>query len=367
MAAKVARQFFPLPPRSDGPILRNWNGYSQESQQRILAAYVDLVEGRLRPEPKQREPLVGLWTVKINAADRIIVDDLPGGGWVLLGAVFDHNYALAEQQIAGWLAWRQRTASAAALATVVEEFQRDYGQRLLDPFEAHDRCQDYSEEFASRCKEAGVEAEVVSGLKFGEMPEFPGQRLVLGGHFAVQVGPMVYDWTARQFDPTAPVPMVTTIDQWRDEWLRLGFRSTALSAADAYRWEQNIRNTGNVQTLSRDECERLLQRILVDHGFPQGEYAEITEARSLGTSQVAWFMDTNPPTPAIALDTRMQDDITVIHEAAHILRNGPSMAGQQGGVDRDAAHDAQWLTTFKALVQVYAGEQTKKTFNRIFG
>ena len=108
----TGRQYFQLPEKSDGPILRNWNGYSQESQQRILATYVDLVEGSIRPEPKERPPLVGLWTAKVNAADRIIVDDLPGGGWVLLGAVFEHNYSLAEQQIAGWLAWRQRTASA---------------------------------------------------------------------------------------------------------------------------------------------------------------------------------------------------------------------------------------------------------------
>lgn len=120
----TARQSYDLPAKADGPILRNWKGYSTESKQRILATYEDLVEGRIRPEPKQRPPLVGFWTAKINGADRIIVDDLPGGGWVLLGAVFEHNYDLAEQQIAGWLAWKKRTQGS--LTKTADEDQCPY-------------------------------------------------------------------------------------------------------------------------------------------------------------------------------------------------------------------------------------------------
>jgi hypothetical protein len=68
---------------------------------------------------------------------------------------------------------------------------------------------------------------VISGLKFGEVPEFPGQRMVLGGHFAVQVGTTAYDWTARQFDPQASVPLVLPVDQWHGEWSKMGSRAAA--------------------------------------------------------------------------------------------------------------------------------------------
>lgn len=46
---------------------------------------------------------------------------------------------------------------------------------------------------------------------------------MLGGHFAVLVADAdtetVYDWTARQFDPTAPVPEVMALTRWQQVWL----------------------------------------------------------------------------------------------------------------------------------------------------
>jgi hypothetical protein len=44
------------------------------------------------------------------------------------------------------------------------------------------------EEFARLCVDRGLPALVVSGLRFGEIPEFPGTEVILGGHFAVAVG-----------------------------------------------------------------------------------------------------------------------------------------------------------------------------------
>jgi hypothetical protein len=37
-------------------------------------------------------------------------------------------------------------------------------------------------------------------------------------HYVVRVGSVYVDWTARQFDPQAPVPFVTTSNGWRDEY-----------------------------------------------------------------------------------------------------------------------------------------------------
>lgn len=86
----------------------------------------------------------------------------------------------------------------------------------LDPALIHDRCEEVSEAFAAHLAEAGVEATVVSGMRLQDLPG--GGVLVLGGHFAVLVGDVVYDWTARQFQPAVPVPLVVSYDQWRQVW-----------------------------------------------------------------------------------------------------------------------------------------------------
>lgn len=89
---------------------------------------------------------------------------------------------------------------------------------LTDPLAVHDRCEWVSGEFARLCTSRGVAATVISGLRFGEIPEFPGRPLLLGGHFAVDASGTVVDWTARQFDPAAPVPLVTVLAEWRRTW-----------------------------------------------------------------------------------------------------------------------------------------------------
>lgn len=112
------------------------------------------------------------------------------------------------------------------LTALVERFSAEHPE-LRDPSGAHDRCVPVSEAFAALLVEHGVVAEVVDGVRFGEVPEFPGERLMLGGHYAVAVttdgGKTVCDWTARQFDPNAPVPLVKPLAVWRETWQRLSF------------------------------------------------------------------------------------------------------------------------------------------------
>ena len=102
----------------------------------------------------------------------------------------------------------------------------DAHPELQDPHGAHDQCVSISEEFADLLVAHGHGARVVDGIRFGEMPEFPGERLVLGGHYAVAVhvgvDEVVYDWTARQFDPDATVPTVVMLSVWRSTWTELG-------------------------------------------------------------------------------------------------------------------------------------------------
>jgi hypothetical protein len=123
-----------------------------------------------------------------------------------------------------------------ALPGVIREFSDRYGQRLHDPLFARERCEPVSRQFAAACQARGIPAAVISGVRTGEHPAFPGVELILDGHFAVLLpsrrdtaehdgGPedgLVIDWTARQFDPAAPVPAITTAAAWREDWPALG-------------------------------------------------------------------------------------------------------------------------------------------------
>lgn len=95
---------------------------------------------------------------------------------------------------------------AAAVAQHVEE-----RGRLFNPAQARDRCQSESAAFMETLAGFDIEATVVSGLVMDG-------NVVLAGHFAVRVGDDVWDWTARQFDPHADVPKVTSWETWRTEW-----------------------------------------------------------------------------------------------------------------------------------------------------
>ena len=74
------------------------------------------------------------------------------------------------------------------------------------------------------CNHRSIPAASVTGFLFASVPPF-GQELVVAGHTAVQVqmpgwrdGELVIDWTARQYDPSVPVPLIVTAAAWRAFW-----------------------------------------------------------------------------------------------------------------------------------------------------
>ncbi|MEZ0096027.1 hypothetical protein [Streptacidiphilus sp. EB129] len=101
------------------------------------------------------------------------------------------------------------------LAAAVVRFRGEH-PACLDPELIYDRCQEVSAAFAALLADVGVAASVVSGMQFDVQPD--GRILIHRGHFAVQVGQDVYDWTARQFAPGAPVPQVMPLPRWRETW-----------------------------------------------------------------------------------------------------------------------------------------------------
>lgn len=97
---------------------------------------------------------------------------------------------------------------------IARTFAGDWKNVVSRPETARDRCVDVSTRFRDLLAAAGVEAEIISGF------EMVGD-LVLNGHTAVLVGERVYDWTARQFDASAPVPLIQPVSEWRTTWQRL--------------------------------------------------------------------------------------------------------------------------------------------------
>lgn len=111
-----------------------------------------------------------------------------------------------------------RKTAASGIEALVSQFAAE-NPDLRNSNSAYDQCVPVSEEFAALLKHNGVSCEVISGVRYGE---FMGHRVVAGGHFAVQVGNDVYDWTIRQFEPNASVPKVCSIVEWRAQWEKLG-------------------------------------------------------------------------------------------------------------------------------------------------
>lgn len=114
---------------------------------------------------------------------------------------------------------RRPAADAVQLCAVDDGFARAH-PHLADPHLCVDRCIEASTAFVAACHDAGISATTVVGARFGEDPHFPGVRLMLNAHTAVVLDDnTVYDWTARQFDPSAQWPTVISLSQWRQVWL----------------------------------------------------------------------------------------------------------------------------------------------------
>jgi hypothetical protein len=80
---------------------------------------------------------------------------------------------------------------------------------LQDPLLAAERCFEYSTAFVDLVG-AGT---VVSGVWMDVE-----HRIVHAGHAAALIDGVIYDWTARQFDADAPVPLVEPEASWRERW-----------------------------------------------------------------------------------------------------------------------------------------------------
>lgn len=116
-----------------------------------------------------------------------------------------------------------------AVDRVAARFLEEQGAMVSDPNLAREWCLERSEEFVELLLAEGVAAQTISGAVFGEMAQFPGVELLLRGHVAALVClgdpaaagedvDVVYDWTARQFDPECPVPLIQSVAQWRETW-----------------------------------------------------------------------------------------------------------------------------------------------------
>lgn len=98
------------------------------------------------------------------------------------------------------------------IASAIMEYYDERGLKLTAD-DASNECKKESAAFMEALADQEVEATVVSGLRIDKRT-----RMVVAGHFAVKIGDDIWDWTARQFDPAAPVPLVTPWSQWQREW-----------------------------------------------------------------------------------------------------------------------------------------------------
>lgn len=112
--------------------------------------------------------------------------------------------------------WRSEEG---VLSEVIVAFAEEYGTRLSTPEGAYDICHLVSDEFVSRCTEAGVVAQTISGLRYTTV-EVGGEThtVVDTAHVGVLIGQQVYDWTIRQFDVLSAVPQVQPVHEWRRTW-----------------------------------------------------------------------------------------------------------------------------------------------------
>jgi hypothetical protein len=126
----------------------------------------------------------------------------------------------------GW-AWLLASAippdnAGSAVGEVISLFGGfGFAALLADPAEARDQCIHISESFASTCRHRGIGARTVTGFLKGAIPPFTGE-VILCGHTAAEVpgagGRLAVDWTARQFDPHAPVPLAAPLADWQAFW-----------------------------------------------------------------------------------------------------------------------------------------------------
>lgn len=102
------------------------------------------------------------------------------------------------------------------MTQLVEDFAKE-NPACFHAGQCRDRCDYFSTVFMDRIHEnTNLPASLVQGFMFMEVD---GHRVILEGHVATLVNnDTVFDWTARQFDPKAPVPVIQPLSEWRETW-----------------------------------------------------------------------------------------------------------------------------------------------------
>jgi len=107
-----------------------------------------------------------------------------------------------------------------ALTAMAEFFgSHEFGQVLADPAAVRDQAPAISEAFERMCSGRDLSVCVITGF----LAAGCDQQLIPQGHMANEVQAddgrrLVVDWTARQFDPKAPVPLIVTLAAWQAFW-----------------------------------------------------------------------------------------------------------------------------------------------------
>lgn len=101
-------------------------------------------------------------------------------------------------------------------------FADQYSADLTDPASVADQCHVVSSAFTTWWSTHGGQAEVVTGARFERIPQLNVEAVVVAHQATVVTLPdgttLVVDFTARQFDPHAPVPVVVPLPVWREQW-----------------------------------------------------------------------------------------------------------------------------------------------------
>lgn len=118
-----------------------------------------------------------------------------------------------------------------------------------------------------------------------------------------------------------------------------------------YNAEMSLRAKVNPFT-SVEEAQHYLRKVLLARGFPQAEEAYVIDWAWAGKSAVSWDHGTVPPTPGIAMGTRMRDRVTVLHESAHLVTSGEVQKSLATSTPLDP-HGPQFLAAYEGLLREF--------------
>lgn len=121
------------------------------------------------------------------------------------------------------------TPSHAELVKLAQEFhdemdgpagEKEWGDSLSICASEHGNCAMVSETFIDWLDERGIKARFITGAKAVNRAWAKSAARVgeSDGHTAVQVGQMVIDFTAKQFDKSFPIPRIYDVGTFDEEW-----------------------------------------------------------------------------------------------------------------------------------------------------